>query len=517
MKLKKSQQFFTAITSVIATFTVYSVSLLIFLYVQGWRIDFRDQSIKQVGVLTVESSPPAATIFVNGESKGRTNKSTTLDVGTYDVTVSKDGYFDWDKEVTIYEEKSTPVYPYLIKNKFESKEIYQSDLTFEKYWSDIHNNHLIMLLKNENYYTLIHYDINSGFWSLNSTPTTILTINSTEEEQITDIDLLLSPSGQKAVLEIIGPESSSKYIIPTTRPSSFSSILETPLNLDQFPNYTLSWAEDENYLILYSDTEVLSYDLNRDVKNLILKRTNPLDIWSTDKNGLLYIFKNVEYENEAVLKYTLYQYNLDGSGETEVIDAAYFQNTPEYIENFRQDEFNFSFFTNSPECTQTIGKITDFAVRNEVQGLYIKTTQSTYWYDITTGKYITVYPYPSEIIEFSLDEHKILIKTPSEYIVFVFDKEEGDHTISIGSKVIKDIDFDLVKNIRWLSNSRYIQYEEDGLVNIADREGDNKTPLISSENVQFWAITSSRKELITVTTPEDNEEVKTLITSYTIQ
>ena len=517
MKLKKSQQFFTAITSIIATFTVYSVSLLIFLYVQGWRIDFRDQSFKQVGVLTVESSPSAATIYVNGENKGRTNKSTTLDVGSYNITVSKDGYFDWNKEVTIYEEKSTPVYPYLIKNKFESEEIYKSDLTLEKYWSDIHKNHLIMLLKNENYYTLVHYDINSGFWSLNSTPTTILTINSTEEEQIADIDLLLSPSGQKAVLEIITPESSSKYIIPTTRASSFSSILETPLNLDQFPNYNISWSEDENYLILDSDTEVLSYDINKDVKNLILKKSNPLDVWSTDKDGLLYIFKNVEYEDKNVSKYTLYQYNIDGSGETEVIDAVYFQNNPEYIENFRENDFDFSFFTNSPDCTQTIGKITDFAVRNEVQGLYIKTTESTYWYDITTGKYITIYPYPSDLVEFSLDGYKILLKTPSEYIVFIFDKEEGDHTVSIGSKKIKNMDFDLVKSIGWLSNSRYIQYEEDSLINIADMEGDNKIELISSENVKFWSVTSSTKELITVTTPEDNEEVKTVITSYTIQ
>lgn len=517
MKLKKSQQFFTIITSILATFTIYSISLLIFFYVQGWRIDFRDQSIKQVGVLTVESSPSAATIYVEGENKGKTNKSTTLDVGTYHVTVSKDGYFDWKKEVTIYEEKSTPVYPYLIKRKFESEEIYQSNLTLEKYWSDVHNNHLIMLLKNENYYTLVHYDINTGFWSLNPTPTTILTLNNTENQQITDIDLLLSPSGQKAVLEVIGPQSSSKYIIPTTRVSSFSTILQTPLSLDEFTDYTISWSEDENYLMLDSENELISYNTNSDVKNLILKKTNPLDVWSTDRNGFLYIFKNIEYEDETVLKYSLHQYNLDGSGDTEVIDALYFQKDPQYIENFRQTDFDFSFFTNSPECTQTIGEITDFTVRNEVQGLYIKTTESTYWYDITTGKYITVYPYPSDIVEFSADDDKILIKTPSEYIIFVFDKEEGDHTISIGSKGIKNLSFDLVNNIRWLSNSSYIQYEEGNLVNIADIDGDNKTPLISSENVIFWTVTSSRKELITVTTPKDDENIKTLITSYTIQ
>jgi hypothetical protein len=517
MKLKNSQQLFTVITSIFATFTIYSISLLIFLYVQGWRIDFRDQSIKQVGVLTVESSPSAATIYVEGENRGRTNKSTTLDVGTYNVTVSKDGYFDWNKEVAILEEKSTPIYPYLIRRKFESEEIYQSDLTLEKNWSDVHKNHLIMLLKNENYYTLVHYDINSGFWSLNPTPTTILTINNREEQQITDIDLLLSPSGQKAILEVITAESSSKYVIQTTRASSFSTILQNPLNLDEFADYTITWSKDENYLMLDSEDELISYDINNNVKNLILKKSNPLDVWSTDSNGFLYIFKNTEYEDETVLKYTLYQYSLDGSGETELIDAVYFQNNPEYIENFRQSDFEFSFFTNSPDCTQTIGEITEFTVRNELEGLYIKTTQSTYWYNITTGKYITVYPYPSDIVEFSPDEYKILFRTPSDYIIFVFDKEEGDHTISIGSQSIKNLSFEVVNSIKWLSNSRYIQYEEDGLVNIADIDGDNKTPLISTEDVSFWTVTNSRKELITVTTPEDDPNINTVITSYTIQ
>jgi hypothetical protein len=107
MKLKKSKKFTAILTSILITFTIYTGSLLIFLYVKGWRFDLTDQSVKQIGVLTVESTPTLADIYVDEVHKGRTNKSMTLDVGEYEVRVTKDGYYDWNKRVEILEEKST--------------------------------------------------------------------------------------------------------------------------------------------------------------------------------------------------------------------------------------------------------------------------------------------------------------------------------------------------------------------------------------------------------------------------
>lgn len=513
MNLKTSKKFTAILTSVLATFAVYTGALLIFLYVQGWRIDFLDQSIKQVGVLTVESSPTQANIFVDGKNIGKTNKSTTLDVGTYDIEVTRDGYYDWKKKVKILEEKSTPVFPYLIRTDFQEETIYNSDLQLEKYWTDKNNNHLIMLLKSENIFQLVHYNINSGFWTLNTSPVTIFSVEDDIENPITDIDLQLSPSGERAILQIITEESDSKYVIPTTRLSQYSSLIQSPLSLSDFGGYTTTWSKDENFLMLESEVDVLSYDLERNTKHLLFKKTDPLDVWSTDEDGFFYLFRHNSSETEEILSYTLNQYNLDGSAKNIVIPAAYFQNNTDYIENYRTTDFDFNFFTNSPESTQTIGEITDFVVNQNVSGIYITTTEASYWYNTTTGKYITVSPFAAEILQFSPDEDKAIIKTKSSYSIFVFDKEEGDHTITIGTLPIDNLNFDQIQKINWLSNSSYIQFEEDDFIYISDIDGDNKTPIMSTDNILYWTVTSSRDNLVTLGETEENSIV---IKSYTI-
>lgn len=515
MKLKTSKKFTAILTSILATFAVYTGALAIFLYVQGWRVDLLDQSIKQVGVLTVESSPTQANIYVNEQLRGRTNRSMTLDVGEYDLRVSKEGYYDWEKQVKILEEKSTPVFPYLIMTEFEEAVIYKSELTLEKHWSDKYNNRLLLLLRNDTSFQLVQYHINNGFWALNTAPSTILTIPvaGDEENPITDVNLQLSPSGEFAILELITTQSSSKYVIPTTRSINYTTVIQEPLSLADFQNYELIWANNEEYLILESDTDVISYDLNKNTRHLLFRKVDPLDVWDTDVDGYFYIFRHIESANEDILEYTLKQYNLDGSAETTVIPSVYFQTNTQFIENYRAADFNFVYFTNSPESTQTIGEITKFTVNHGVKGLYITTTEASYWFDTTIGKYFTVSPYPAELLQFSPDGHKFLIKTDSNYSMFVFDKEEGDHTTTIGAHPIKNLNYDLVKRINWLSNSSYFQYEEDEFIYISDMDGDNKTPLISNENIVYWTVNSSRDELITLTT---SEELGLQIISYAI-
>lgn len=514
MKKKKSPKFTAVLASIFATFAVYTGALAIFLYVQGWRFDFAEQSLKQVGVLTVESSPTLADIYVDGKHKGRTNKSMTLDIGTYEVIISKEGYYDWKKEVKILEEKSTPVFPYLILTEFPSEVVYKSDLPLLKHWEDRTNNHLLLLLEEENSLRLVHYDINTGFWSLNTTPTDILTIPTDQEENpITDIQLQLSPTGEKAVLTTITAESSSKYIVPTTRTSSYSTIIESPLALEGFANYEIIWSNDEDYLILESETDVVSYNLNRDTKSLLFRKVDDLDVWDSDSDGYFYILDHIKANEDGILEYTLRQYNMDGSSEITVLPAIYFQNNLEYIENYRTTDFNFGYFTNSPENTQTIGEVKDFEVNQDVNGLFIKTSQASYWYDSDLEKYITISPFPADLVEVSPDGDKLLVETPTEYRMFVFDKEEGDHTIAIGTHDIENLNSELVEKINWLSNSSYFQFEEDEFIYLSDKDGENKTPLLNNENILYWTVTKSRDNLITLT---NTEEDGVLITSYTI-
>ena len=515
MTKKKKNNLKAVLTSIFITLTIYTGSLLIFFYVRGWRVDFNDRSIKQVGVLNIESSPGSAEIYVNNESKGRTNKSMTLDVGEYDVKVTKEGYFDWNKKVSILEEKSTPVFPFLIKSELEEQEIYNSENLVKKHWVDENNNHLIFLTETETTFDLFYYSLNPSFLSINSLPINILTIPKINEEyEVVDINIKLSPSGDLAILKMSKSDSkdTERFVIPTKSEIPYTSLENYSINLDDFTDFQITWAENEKYLILESDSEVLSYSLSKGTKQLLLRKIDPLDKWTTDKDGYFYIFKHIENANEELIQYSLKQYNLDGISEIEIIPSVYFHKNTEFIDQYRSNNFVFGFFTNAPENTQTIGEITKFVVNTYVDGIFIKTTEASYWYDITRGKYITVSPYTADIVKFSADGDKILIKTPTKYQIFVFDKEEGDHTITIGTHDIENLNFDQIKKIDWLSNSSYIQFEEDGFIYLADKDGENKTPLISSEDLIYWTVRNSRDKLITLS----NSPEGLTITSYVI-
>ncbi|MCX7996699.1 MAG: PEGA domain-containing protein [Patescibacteria group bacterium] len=79
-------------------------SVILFLIVataRGYRFNFKDRTITSTGIISVNSAPEAAKILVNGELKGVTNQNITLPPGNYDVRISKEGFTEWHKNITV--------------------------------------------------------------------------------------------------------------------------------------------------------------------------------------------------------------------------------------------------------------------------------------------------------------------------------------------------------------------------------------------------------------------------------
>ena len=75
----------------------------------GWRYDFHDRQITQVGFLVVATEPKDATVSIN--EKVQTAK-TPLKInsvlpGNYDIEVSKDNFFTWKQSIEIKPRNST--------------------------------------------------------------------------------------------------------------------------------------------------------------------------------------------------------------------------------------------------------------------------------------------------------------------------------------------------------------------------------------------------------------------------
>ena len=77
------------------------ILIAVIAYARGYRFNFQEGKVTSTGILSVNSSPNAAKVYINGELKGATDINLTLPYGTYTVEVKKDGYTDWRKEVNL--------------------------------------------------------------------------------------------------------------------------------------------------------------------------------------------------------------------------------------------------------------------------------------------------------------------------------------------------------------------------------------------------------------------------------
>jgi hypothetical protein len=78
-----------------------AILVLIVALARGYRFDLEDKTITSTGIISMNSAPEAAKIFVNGELRGVTKQNITLPPGEYDIRVSKDGFTEWQRRVRL--------------------------------------------------------------------------------------------------------------------------------------------------------------------------------------------------------------------------------------------------------------------------------------------------------------------------------------------------------------------------------------------------------------------------------
>ena len=461
---------------------------IIYLYSSGYRIDILKREINITGVITVQSDPSATDMFVNGEKVGRAPRSHVLKVGEYDISLKKESYKDWNKKVKVLEGKSTPIFPFLVYDKIISEEKWKSEGLIEKLWASDTRNNILFLQKDSNTsYSLWEYTINPLLWDFSTNPSKILTLDTNK------ISLSISPDGQQALLVMTDTKSPLYYLLNTQQPNTLQSTNQLPFG--NYSKYTMSWSKDSKYILLDSSKELLSYNFSNQTFTTILKKdTETKYVWDTDTEGFFYLIteiKNDELDN--IYTYSLTQKSLTENSSNTIIDRIYFQETDEYIKEYRKSATALQEFSNSPESIQAAGEIIDLDVNVNGKGMYISTSLASYWYFMDTSKFLTISPYPTEIISYSPDIYKLGVKDTTGYKIFTFYKEEGDHTIDLGSKSLDSIN----ENFYWLSNSSYIYLKENNSIYIADIDGENKYELLKSDNVLEYIVNNAREILVT--------------------
>ncbi|MGI6423395.1 MAG: PEGA domain-containing protein [Candidatus Dojkabacteria bacterium] len=489
------------ILSILSTLIVYTGAVLIYLYANGWRIDPLNQQVLKTGVLTVESDPFLANLTIEDKSKGRTPKSASLNVGVYNISVKKDRYFEWRKSVSIKEEKSTTVYPWLIKENIVSSNI--ASLEGKRYvnsWINEEENRILILTSTHNEedtlftYELWIYNTDTTFWDLSTNPKVIFTTSLPEENTFS---LLPSPNGQYVLLK--NETSATTYILDTTR--IVSAEQAKVIDISPFSGYEISWSKDSKHLIFESNLDLISFNVERLSRSLLLKKEKGKKyVWSTDKQGYFYLIQTAkENETERVYAYVLIQEEMDGSNPKVLIQDLFFQKNKEYITKYIEEDSpnKYMEFANSTASTRSVGAIVDITVSQEGQGVFILTDTASYWYNIKTKRYHLISPYSSKLVKFSSDNTKLIYKNDIGYGVFTFLNPDNDPNVEIGSKKIENVNN--TDSINWLSNSLYIYYTEENSLYISDQEGENKTKVLDEiEKYRYFGVSPSREYIYTV-------------------
>jgi hypothetical protein len=504
-----------SLISVLASIFVYTGAIVIYFYANGWRLGNSNQLFIKTGVLTVESTPFLASLYVDGETKGRTPKSVSLPVGTHRVSLSREGYTEWIKDVEIKEQKSTPIYPWLIKEKMEEEEIFS--LEGKKYvnsWMNSDSTH-IYILTNEYLtdtllyrYTLYRFDISTAFWDISSNPRVVLTFDVSQEPKV---EMSLSPNGQFGILTLINTDTTNYYILDSTKSSTLETLSQ--VNLAPFSSYKMTWSNNSQYLIFESEEDLISFDITKQTTYLLIKKVKGEEyIWNTDRQGNFYKLEpNPEYLSyDNIYSYVLIQTQMDGSEPNTILKDLHFQKNQEYILRYQQDTGSGKYlpFTNSPGSTKSVGKVTKIVVNQEAKGIYIQTNISSYWYSIELGKYYLVSPYPSELVSFAPNNESFIYKDQTGYNIFRFIKEEGDHTVEIGSKTIKDIPSEAF-NMRWLSNSLNLSYIHDNVMYVVDIDGENKVEILTGTDSNIFQCINPSSDKVFTLSVSVNETLNT--------
>ena len=217
---------------------VATVSALLFFYGRGYRIDFDDKQFKPTGVLTITSKPTNAKVFINNEEKGNTNMDlSNLSPGKYTLTITKDGYSTWEKEILIKKEEVNEIEVTLFPRTPSL-----TSITFTGV------NEVAISPDGKKVVFLVQEKGQQGIWSLDLSRNTIpiftsqalnKLISDSEKINYSAAKLQISPDSKRVLIEIPG-DTQAYFLLDLDSQNNSPN----PLFIEEFQKTQDDWAKE---------------------------------------------------------------------------------------------------------------------------------------------------------------------------------------------------------------------------------------------------------------------------------
>lgn len=86
----------------IGLLSVFLIILAVIIgYARGYRFNPQQKTVTATGIFSITSWPKAAKIYINDKLVGVTDMNITLPYGKYDISIKKEGYTDWKKNIVL--------------------------------------------------------------------------------------------------------------------------------------------------------------------------------------------------------------------------------------------------------------------------------------------------------------------------------------------------------------------------------------------------------------------------------
>lgn len=506
------------ITAFATLILLAAATLTAIFYVKGYRVD-PDGGVKKTGVISINSSPIRATIRVDGEKIGKSPKTlATVEPGTYTVTISREGYGTWEKEITVVEGKATPIHAFLFKDNAEATEVLTLEEEIAMTITDQQKENIFIMTEKDITETLepgTPAQKSVSVWQFKTSPFIW--------ENANNPDLIFEETFPSTTALKIDPAPDGTYLLLTTTDAQeavsyslidpYTVILNAPALPESLQDLivSLEWNQDSDSLIVETEEFLIELHVPNFAQDILLPKNDTIEQWSTDLRGNFYyttlVTPEVELDQEGeetTQEGPYYTIRRSANTDQEVIKKIHFIDTNQYIKDV-DDPNLYKPFTMSTESARFAGEIVDFYVDTTANTIILKTDFALYHYNIETQKF-TLISADEEAVFYAIDEDKErLIYTDSTGIyVFTFDKEEADYITKIGSKKVAQLPKTL-GFVQWHTKSMNVLIGEDNGIYVVDIDGDNHVRLVNTEG--FMTSDQSGDLLFNLSQNEDDKTV----------
>lgn len=135
-------------------------SPLVILFTMGYRYNLEKGRVQKTGIIKITSQPRGATIFLNDVEYQKTQTPAKIEYqlpGDYEIKLVKDGYYDWQKKLPVYENITTFAEKVMLWKKSNSIALASSSVVS---WLTSPDGNMVIASDSQKNISLL--DINSG-------------------------------------------------------------------------------------------------------------------------------------------------------------------------------------------------------------------------------------------------------------------------------------------------------------------------------------------------------------------